>query len=355
MLGNILIDKLQCYFLLKDKGQEYAFGLKKHIETTLSKHYAKNSYMVWLSQKGRMLHFWFTPTRYYNSILELKNYTDTNLDMPAEIHIKDLFYELFLNKNLLELRSTCRITILDLTKNFFMNKKIYYYLEAFLNYKYFNGFKVKSINSGCYTKTITISAVAKDLTKKDTVGDRELKCYDKVEELKTHHLSEIILKNTLSDEECKIPAIKQNYEKSTNTLRLNGLNILRLEWHLKSSKKLCEISKFFGFEHTNYLYLKDFLNLLDKCELYEMLDKFYTDYTLKIFKTTSPKQKRKPNVYLQILVDYNGLDIAQKLESVFKENNMHNKYKKMLSYLQETNENEYIKEILDNIKAQNNI
>ncbi len=356
MFGNILIDKFRCYFQLTPEFIEIATELKIHIETTLEKHFAKNAYNVTLSQEYGKLSIEFTPTRYFQDIKHLINYTDTNLDMSEESSLYELFEEILSNKYLRRLLTNCKITKLDLTKNFLMKKRPYYYLEALLKRNYKKGYKAISCSSRYYSKTVSITTLARNAENKDTTGDRELKFYNKVEELKAHHLNEVILKNPLTEAELNIPELKLSYIKQTNTLKLNNLNILRVEWQFEGSKKLSALSKYFEFDGAEAgLYLKDLLQLMKDWELYSSLDNFYTEYTLGTLNPKNNKKEGKLNVYTKILSNYYNYVVNLPLKNLCKDYGLYDKYNKILLAIQNENEDKLFKEIIDNINKDHKI
>ena len=94
MFGDILIDKFQCYIPVNPMYKSEIKELKLHIEGVLAKHYAKNAFKVSISKNFYRVSFWFTPTRYYKDIADIELYTDTNLTMPDEGELLDMFKEL---------------------------------------------------------------------------------------------------------------------------------------------------------------------------------------------------------------------------------------------------------------------
>ena len=348
MLGNILIDKIKISFRLQGVSADEAKRLEVHVKSVLGEHYAENAYSVSINKCFTKLNFWFTPTRYFDDMNCYLQYTDTNLETPPECKLKELFNAILSDKTLVKALPECKITVLDLTKNFITLRKPYYYLMAIAGRQYQHGYKVLQQDCGYYSKTVTITHLMRNTCEKDSVGDDELKFYDKVRELLNKHVYKVTLKEALSSEDKKQFTLK-NYNALTKTLLLDNLNILRLEWHFKS-KKMYKISRILKFKNADKgLFLKDFIDLLNSGTLYNSLDEFYTVHTLKLLKS-EPAQTSPLNIYSKVLSKYYPEVIALPLTGVFKENNLYKKYHKNLLKIQNAGNDILVQEIIQKLE-----
>ena len=349
MFGNILIDKFQCYMSVNPNDKEKTKQLKLYIEGILAEHYAQNAFYVDISRDYARLTFGFTPTRYYKNIADINKYTDTNLIMPLERELLELFTRLFDNKLFFEQVNYCKITKLDLTKNFLMKNLVMEYICKLINRVYKDRYKAILHSSEEYNKTLSITTLASNAEKSDKVGDREIIFYNKVIELKNRGISTVYLKEPLSaDEKTLIPS--GMYNDKLQILNISSLNILRVELQYGSSNKLSAFSKFLGFEDSQKgLYFKDFFGLLLNGELYEKLNDYYTKTLIDIMLLNEVPSESNLNVYQKIIQEYWDDVWELDINSAFKNNGLSSKYRKNMIKIQSTVKNPLIEELKANI------
>ena len=274
MHGNLLIDKLGFYAPIPDLTDlevDVDFQLNQ-MNKCMGKFFPQNAYTIKTSRQK--LSLCFTPTRY------LKNdeqYTDTNLEMPTE----DELYELFVKLGLYNLDDNIvdkyRVSVLHLTKNNYMDNPPIKYINFLSMRMYKKKFKALLHHSSETNKTLYVTTLAKHFTEKDKVGDRQYLFYDKAQELQDKaNIKEVVLRLGLSEEEqALIPS--EAYNAETKTLYLDKVNILRCELQYRYKPKLQNISNFItGKKGKDGLKLKTLLDLLKERKLYETLEKYYT-------------------------------------------------------------------------------
>ena len=353
MFGDILIDKFNCYLQLPADCKKEAEELKLHIENVLGKHYANNAYKVTISNRYHRLSFWFTPTRYFRTIEDMKRYTDTNLAMPAEADLKEFFDELLNNSIFNKYLPKFKITKLDLTKNFLVKEPVNQYITMLQKRLYNGRFRSLLHTSGRKKDTLSITTLANNHKKKDKVGDRELIIYDKVKELKRHKIRNVDLKEPLTNEEASqiTPAF---YSRDNGTLYIKYLNIIRLEWQYGSSNKLSDFSKHAGFANAEKgLFLKDFLSLLNKGELYSVLDDYYTEMFMDVAVNRQGYDKNL-RIYKKIIRDYWDEVMDLPLVNAFKANGLWQEYRLDKFKMQALIENPLFEELKNKILHSNN-
>ena len=351
MFGDILIDKFQCYIPVNPKDKKETKELKAYIEGVLSKHYTQNAFKVNVSKNFYRLSFWFTPTRYYKNIKDFEQYTDTNLTMPEESELLSLFQELIKNDFFLEHANECKITKLDLTKNFLMKNPVHKYISELSQQLYAGRFKALFHISNRFSNTLSVTTLASKSEKSDKVGDREIILYDKVKELKRNKINRVYLKEPLSEEEKNVIP-KWEYDETLQELRLTYLHILRVELQYGSSNKLSDLSKFLKFDDfTKGLYFKDFLGLLLNGELYEKLNNYYTQTIAETLLFNEDFSNTKLNVYQKVIQD-NWHEVRKlPIDSVLKNNGLSTNYRKNLLKIQNTVKNPLIEELKTKIKG----
>ena len=259
MHGNLLIDKLGFYAPipeLKDLGADVDFQLNQ-MNKCMGKNFPQNAYTIKTSRQK--LSLCFTPTRY------LKNdekYTDTNLEMPTEDELYELFIELGLYNLDDNLIDKYRVSVLHLTKNNYMENSSIDYINFLANRMYKKKFKALLHHSSETNKTLYVTTLAKHFTEKDKVGDRQYLFYDKAQELQDKaNIREIVLRQGLSEEEQALIS-SEAYNTETKTLYLDKVNILRCELQYRYKPKLQNISNFLtGKKGKDGLKLKTLLDL----------------------------------------------------------------------------------------------
>ena len=158
MRDNLLIDKLGFYVPipeLKDLGADVVSQLNQ-MNKCMEMFFPEKAYTIKTSRQK--LSLCFTPTRY------LKNdekYTDTNLEMPTE----DELYELFARLGLYNLDDNVidkyRVSVLHLTKNNYMNNPPIDYINFLSNRQYKKRFKALLHHSSDINKTLYVTTLAK--------------------------------------------------------------------------------------------------------------------------------------------------------------------------------------------------
>ena len=335
MHGNLLIDKLGFYAPipeLKDLGADVDFQLNQ-MNKCMGKNFPQNAYTIKTSRQK--LSLCFTPTRY------LKNdekYTDTNLEMPTE----DELYELFENLGLYSLPDNVidkyRVSVLHLTKNNFMENSPIDYINFLANRMYKKRFKSLLYHSSDTNKTLYVTTLAKHFTEKDKVGDRQYLFYDKAQELQDKaNIKEVVLRLGLSKEEQAL-ITSEAYDSKTKTLRLEKVNILRCELQYRYKPKLQNISDFItGKKGKDGLKMKTLLDLLKERKLYETLEGYYLKALQEVIFYQEPviKEKIKLNNYEQMfseLINENPLPTS--LMKIFKDNGFGDSFSNLLKKVQ---------------------
>lgn len=331
MHGNLLIDKLGFYAPipeLKDLGADVDFQLNQ-MNKCMETFFPQKAYTIKTSRQK--LSLCFTPTRY------MKNddkYTDTNLEMPTE----DELYELFENLGLYSLPDNVidkyRVSVLHLTKNNFMENSPIDYINFLANRMYKKRFKSLLYHSSDTNKTLYVTTLAKHFTEKDKVGDRQYLFYDKAQELQDKaNIKEVVLRLGLSEEEqALIPS--EAYNTETKTLYLEKVNILRCELQYRYKPKLQNISNFItGKKGKDGLKLKTLLDLLKERKLYETLEKYYINTLQEVIFYQEPviRGDVRLNNYEQMFADLiNEAPLPPSLIKIFKNNGFGDSFSNLL-------------------------
>lgn len=331
MRDNLLIDKLGFYAPipdLTDLGVDVDFQLNQ-MNKCMETFFPQKAYTIKTSRQK--LSLCFTPTRY------LKNdekYTDTNLEMPTEDELYELFNRLGLYGLPDNVIDKYRVSVLHLTKNNFMEKPSIDYINFLANRMYSKRFKALLHHSSDMNKTLYVTTLAKHFTEKDKVGDRQYLFYDKAQELQDKaNIKEVVLRLGLSEEEqALIPS--EAYNTETKTLYLEKVNILRCELQYRYKPKLQNISNFItGKKGKDGLKLKTLLDLLKERKLYETLEKYYINTLQEVIFYQEPviRGDVRLNNYEQMFADLiNEAPLPPSLIKIFKNNGFGDSFSNLL-------------------------
>lgn len=272
LFNVLLIDKLRFY--IDDKYFSNADRSKfiEDIDKVMSAYYPNNAYLIDTSRHRISLEF--TPTRYRTK----EGQTDTNLIMPTEEDLYKLFKELGFYNLPENIYNNFIVSKIHLTKNFYTQNTVPCYIKMLKNRKYRVGIKPIQNTSNVTNTSLILSSLKKDYSDKNIIGNKVILFYDKVQELKDKAtLNEIYLRDPLPLKEVKILP-KGAYCNNPPYLCLNNLHIIRCELQYATSVKLKKISDFiFDTKNSHDLRLATLLDLLKTGNLYNTLERFYTN------------------------------------------------------------------------------
>lgn len=272
LFNDLLIDKLRFYINDTDFDINNRAAFLANIEKVMSSHYPDNAYRLNTSRQRISLEF--TPTRYRTN----EGQTDTNLIMPEEQTLFELFKNLGFYKLQKNIYNSFIISKIHLTKNFYTQGTVPRYIKMLKNRKYRAGIKPIQNTSNVTNTSLILSTLKKDYSDKNIIGNKVILFYDKVQELKDKAaLNEIYLREPLPLKDVNILP-KGAYSNNPPYLSLNNLHILRCELQYATSVKLKKISDFiFDTKNSHDLRLATLLNLLKEQKLYSTLERFYTN------------------------------------------------------------------------------
>ncbi|MCM1266175.1 MAG: hypothetical protein NC200_08260 [Candidatus Gastranaerophilales bacterium] len=272
LFNSILIDKLRSYADIELFKEINLMDFISNVKVTMSKYYPQNAFI--LNTSRNRFSFEFTPTRYRVN----NEHTDTNIMMPSEKDLYELFKELGFYDLPDSIYDNFIISKLHLTKNFYTQYSVPRYINMLSNRKYQGGIKPIHNTSNSTNKSLVLSTLKKDCSEKNIVGNKVMLFYDKVQELLDKaSLSDIYLREPLSLEDINILP-KSAYSGNPPNLLLRNLHILRCELQYANSVKLKKISDFlFNIKNSHDLRFATLLNLLKEQKLYSTLEKFYTN------------------------------------------------------------------------------
>ena len=335
MSGNLLIDKLGFYVPtpdLTDLEIDVDFQLNQ-MNKCMGKFFPQNAYTIKTSRQK--LSLCFTPTRYMKND---EKYTDTNLEMPTEDELYELFNRLGLYGLPDNVIDKYRVSVLHLTKNNYMNNPPIDYISFLANRMYKKRFKALLHHSSDTNKTLYVTTLAKHFSEKDKVGDRQYLFYDKALELQDKtNIKEVVLRLGLSEEEqALIPS--EAYDSKTKTLYLEKVNILRCELQYRYKPKLQNISDFLtGKKGKDGLKLKTLLDLLKERKLYETLERYYINALQDVIFYQEPvvKEAIKLNNYEQMFLELiNKNPLPPSFMSIYKNNGFGDSFSNLLKKVQ---------------------
>lgn len=272
LFNDLLIDKLRFYINDTDFDINNRAAFLANIEKVMSSHYPDNAYRLNTSRQRISLEF--TPTRYRTN----EGQTDTNLIMPEEQTLFELFKNLGFYKLQRNIYNSFIISKIHLTKNFYTQGTVPRYIKMLKNRKYRAGIKPIQNTSNVTNTSLILSTLKKDYSDKNIIGNKVILFYDKVQELKDKAaLNEIYLREPLPLKDVNILP-KGAYSNNPPYLSLNNLHILRCELQYATSVKLKKISDFiFDTKNSHDLRLATLINLLKEQKLYSTLERFYTN------------------------------------------------------------------------------
>ncbi len=272
LFKDLLIDKLRFYINDTDFSNADRSEFIANIKNVMSSHYPDNAYRLNTSRQRISLEF--TPTRYRTN----KGQTDTNLIMPEEQTLFELFENLGFYNLPENIYNSFIISKIHLTKNFYTQNAVPRYIKMLKNRKYRAGIKPIQNTSNVTNTSLILSTLKKDYSDKNIIGNKVILFYDKVQELKDKAaLNEIYLREPLPLKDVNILP-KGAYSNNPPYLSLNNLHILRCELQYATSVKLKKISDFiFDTKNSHDLRLATLLNLLKEQKLYSTLERFYTN------------------------------------------------------------------------------
>lgn len=265
LFNSVLIDKIK-FNIPKDYVND---EIKEHYKDIMLKYFPQNAFKITIS-RGR-LNIEFTPTRYKVNSVEI---TDTNLIMPYEKELFKLFEELGFYKLDSELLQKFTVVKLHLTKNINTENHPARYIDMLGNRSYKLGLQPLFNSSTSTNRTLTLSTLKKNSEQGDTMENKHIIFYDKVQELKDKAgINEVYLRLTPEDKNQYLKA----YQAEANCLLLKRINILRCELQYAHSHKLKTLEDFLlKTNNAKKLHLATLLDLLKEQKLYSALDNFYT-------------------------------------------------------------------------------
>ncbi len=355
MVGNslfetILIDKLQIN--IDELGIDDNF--LDNIRNVLSTHYPTRAYTIKVSRGYFSLTF--TPTRYFKNTFE-QEATDTNLQIPTEQELYDLFVKLGFYDLDEEVLQEARIPKIHLTKNFYTKNTPPKYIEH-LSTRSYKRLKPIQRNSNSTNSSLILAPLKKNTIKQDIIGDKKILFYDKVQELLDKaSLKQVALKYPLSDDEISLLP-KNAYNAETKELNLNNLHILRCELQYKYTK-LKGIANILSNKTEDNISLYIFCELLKENQLYKLLDEAYTQELLKnIFYNKPSGNYNELNNYEKLLAELisrSDNDFLICLMHILQENNYLDSYKQVLRKIQKTKSNNYYDELYNKLNPSNTL
>lgn len=276
--GKILIDKLRINIpipILDELGIN-AEQRKQELKNFLINYfYDKKAFSV--TTAYGYLRITLTPTRFKPNDRAI--YTDTNLEMPSEKWLLNLFMKLGFDKNR-RICESANITWIHLTKNIITDNVPLDYITFLADFPLKKRFISSLISSNARNTTLRLSTPKRDTTKKDIIGDRTFIFYDKTQELQNKANKGCITpKHKLTDKEIKYISEHGGwYMKQGNYLNISGLNLLRCELQYRYKDKILPLQKFLNPKSkSDSLTIATVIDLLRKKELFKKLDKFYTN------------------------------------------------------------------------------
>lgn len=272
LFNALLIDKLRFYIDDKYFSNAYKSKFIENIDKVKSSYYSDNAFMLDTSRHRISLEF--TPTRYRTK----EGQTDTNLIMPTEQELFELFKELGFYDLHDNIYNSFIVSKIDLAKNFYTQYTVPRYIKMLKNRKYRAGLKPIQNTSNVTNTSLILSTLKKNYADKNIVGNKVILFYDKVQELKDKaYLNDIYLPVPLPLEDVSILP-KRAYNSHLPNLALDNLHILRCELQYANSIKLKKISDFISNATNSHdLRLATLLDLLQEENLYNTLERFYTN------------------------------------------------------------------------------
>lgn len=335
MFGNILIDKLRISLKLNSEFNPY--NAKKTLDSIMSKYFRKENYTV--NYDKSYFRVTFTPTLYLDDVMEAESKPIYNLKMP------ELSKFLLLLKQIYDvLGDNGVITWIDITKDVITLLDAHKYIKALSKWKPKYLYNKSAYTSATKNVTLTLSPRKRNDVVDCKNDNRKITFYSKVSQIKAKTKARFVDNVWLSDEEIELLS-KEEYENRYDTekgrLFFDKLNILRCEQRYKYSNNIKRITQFLtGLKEEDKLTLPVLIELLEKDELYEKLDEFYTEELRKyvFYHDINEDEDIKLNKHEEIVKDYvkeYDLDITD-FQYLFDETGLKNQFtysmKKVLYY-----------------------
>lgn len=332
IIGNILIDKLRISIpipVLEELGINTE-ERRQELMNIISGYFYDNKAFSATTSYG-YLRITLTPTRFKPDDSDI--YTDTNLEMPSEDWLLNLFVELGFNNKNRRLCESANITWIHLTKNIITNSKPLEYIMFLHDYPLKKKFISSLISSNAINSTLRLSTPKRDTKKKDVRGDRTYIFYDKTQELHDKaKMGNITPKFKLTDKETKY--ISQHggwYMKDANYLNISGLNLLRCELQYKYQEKIQSLQKFLNPKSKqDSLTVATIIDLLQKKVLYSKLNEYYVKELQDIVFYKLPNEQQVEltsykRAFADLIDDYDSttLELLYKslgLDNIYKDN-----------------------------------
>lgn len=293
--GNILIDKLRINIplVVLDEVDINAEIYKQKIKNTLEEYFInKKAYAV--ATAYNYLRITLTPTRFKPD--DNGYYTDTNLEMPSEEWLLNLFNELGFNNKNRRICESANITWIHLTKNIITNNTPLDYIMFLADFPLRKKFIFSLISSNGRNTSLRLSTPKRNANWKNIIGDRVFIFYDKTQELQNKANKEIItLKSPLTNDEINYISSHGGYKIENNSiLNISGLNLLRCELQYRYKDKIKPLKKFLNpNSKVDSLTMATIIDLLQKKELYSKLGKYYTNELKEVVFYKSPDESQK--------------------------------------------------------------
>lgn len=355
--GNILIDKLRINIplgVLDEVGLKIE-NYKQKIRNTLEKYFInKNAYSVMTAYN--YIRITLTPTRFKPDVNGY--YTDTNLEMPSEEWLWNLFQELGFNNKNRKICESANITWIHLTKNIITNNAPLDYIMFLADFPLRKKFISSLISSNGKNTSLRLSTPKRNANLKDIIGDRVFIFYDKTQELLNKANKGIItLKSSLTNDEIKYINSHGGYKIENNSiLNISGLNLLRCELQYRYKDKIKPLKNFLNPNSKwDSLTLDTIIDLLQKKELCSKLDKYYTNELKDIvfYKLLDESQEQLTS-YKKAFADLVDESDLITLQLVYDSLDLGKIFKKNIAVLQRGKNNLY-KELYSKLILSNKI
>lgn len=292
MLNNIIVDKLRIaipksdiiyeiserykreknnprYEMSDEEIRKELNLIKERIDEVLERHLLK--FAAATSYKHSYFRIEFNPTRYKS--------TDWNDDVNLQMIPEPIFLRIFqdIEKISSVVIEKSNVVELNLTKNLLLDEEVFNYTDMLLNLKTAHGIHPVSISSEG-SKSVYFSSLKRDYRDEDYIGNRLIKFYDKTYELKYvkgKNLTRIKLRDPLNETGKK--KLGSRYSESTNTVNLEGANLLRVELTYVHSKQISKVAKSISAESEIKLSVPLMMQQLSQKKLYKHFDDFFEE------------------------------------------------------------------------------
>ena len=279
LFNNIIIDKIKML---------YRKGLVSPEERTLINDTIKEYYNTRPSQSKGWISYEFNPAKQ-----KLPNCNKNhNLQMPEESLLYEALANITLNKE--KFQKEVKLTRLDLCEDFLLSTPVSEVLEMLTKCTFPYGKTPKTEQTDDENVSTVYLESAHKNPDSDSEGTLIIRFYDKVAEYYSKYNTYILpLKSSLSEDE--ILMLGDAYNKETNTVYLENLNILRIEIELHQSIRLKPIAKELTGFYQDYLSIRHLLEAITRNCLYKKLDIIYKKILKKyVFQHNQAFQIKEP-------------------------------------------------------------